>query len=284
MAELSLEQIIIYPVKSMAGIAVNQSRLSATGLEYDRRWMIVDEQGRFVTQRMHPQLALITVTMDNNAIQLTTPSGKHLTLPLHLTTGTPVDVRIWNDQVTALETSSTYHQWISDYLHMPARFIYMPDECFRGIDEHYRLSEDNQVSFADGFQYLLISEPSLQDLNKRLQSQNESAVEMSRFRPNLVVSANSAYEEDYWREISIGSHLFHVVKPCSRCVMTTVDARTGTKGIEPLRTLKTYRQHNNKTYFGQNLIYQPSASASGLLEVGQSLTVSRQSSTSNLPP
>jgi len=245
--------------------------------------MMVDGKSRFISQRLYPQLALISVSLDDQTIQLTTPSNSQLELPLQLNMGDSTEVRVWNDQVTALQAATNYNQWISDYLQIPVRFIYMPDDCFRPIDENYRLSNDNQVSFADGFPYLLISEPSLDDLNARLLSQNLSTVEMSRFRPNLVVSATGAYEEDHWREIRIHDQGFQVVKPCSRCIMTTVDANTGTKGSEPFQTLKNYRQRQNKAYFGQNLIHQPSRSANANLQVGQAVTVIRQSSTSNLP-
>jgi uncharacterized protein YcbX len=160
-------------------------------------------------------------------------------------------------------------QWFSEFLELSCQLVYMPDNSYRPVNSRYA-SHNQQVSFADGFPFLLISEASLQDLNERL----DQPIPMNRFRPNLVVSGCEAFAEDSWRSIRIGSIPFHVVKPCERCLITTVDQAQGIRGKEPLQTLAQYRLSNGKILFGQNLI----PAELGTLQVGDSVEICHSSS------
>jgi len=197
MTDRHVTRIYIYPVKSAAGIVVAEAELDAFGLRLDRRWMVVDDAGRFLTQRQLPRMALIRVALEGGALRLTFP------------------------------------------------------DAVRPVDPRYARPGD-RVAFADAFPVLLISEDSLEELNRRL----AEPVPMNRFRPNLVVRAGEPHAEDGWRRIRIGEVEFDVVKPCARCAITLTDQATAERGKEPLRTLATYRTRNGKVLFGQNLIHR----------------------------
>ncbi len=254
MSTIILSHIFIYPVKSLAGIALDTANITPLGLEYDRRWMIIDQQGRFVTQRLYPQLSQITTAIESDTIILTAADGSTTHLPLQLDAGSMVSTRVWKDSVDALVMTSAQNQWISHFLGKECRFVYMPDYSMRPVDQDYALSDNDLVSFADGFPFLLISDESLDDLNQRLQHKSILPVPIQRFRPNLFVRGCTPYAEDGWKSFKIGGNLFHGVKPCSRCIMTTVDPATGQKGREPLDTLLEYRKRGNQAYFGQNVL------------------------------
>jgi len=176
----------------------------------------------------------------------------------------PVAVRVWDDRVSAERVSAEADAWLSQFIEQACRLVHMPDTARRAVDPDYAAADD-QVGFADGFPFLLISQASLDDLNARL----DQPLPMLRFRPNLVISGCAPYAEDNWRRIRIGALEFRVAKPCSRCVIPTIDYATGEHGREPLQTLMTYRRRDNKIYFGQNLIHD----ASGRLERGMPVEV-----------
>jgi uncharacterized protein YcbX len=213
--------------------------------------MLIDTQGRFITQRKYARMTLLDIREGDDHWQVSAPGQPLLMLPKTLADGESVQVRVWNDHCTDLMAGVAYDQWFSAYLGVDCRLVYMPDSTQRLVDAQYAQQQEI-VSFADGFPLLLISEASLQDLNSRL---NEP-VPMQRFRPNIVVSGCDAFAEDAWREIRIGEARLNVVKPCSRCVMTTVDTQTAERGEEPLKTLKTYRERNGEVFFGQNVLPQ----------------------------
>ena len=245
-----LSQLNIYPLKSAGGISIEKAVSEARGLAHDRRWMVIDDSGQFVTQRNCPGMALIITKFSSQILNLNAPGMPELSLPLFPTDGEPLEVEIWGDRCEAWNTNLQAEKWITEFLGKSCRIVFMPDHSNRPVDPNYSVGE-SQVSFSDGFPLLLISEASLKDLNSRL----SVSVTMKRFRPNLVVKNTRAYEEDSWRFIRIGDCELQVVKPCSRCVLTTVDPEKGEfSGKEPLQTLSTYRKVTGKVLFGQNLI------------------------------
>ena len=260
-----LSQLNIYPLKSAAGITLESAMLDRRGLVYDRRWMVVDDSGEFISQRTFPRMALINTELVSQMLILNAPRMPELCMPLYPTEGTSQEVEIWGDRCEAWTATPQSSSWISQYLGKSCKIVFMPDHSNRPVDPDFAVDE-NQVAFSDGFPLLLISESSLSDLNNRL----PESVAMKRFRPNLVVKNTKPYEEDSWKKIKIGECEFNVAKPCSRCVLTTVDPETGEfSGKEPLRTLATYRKHNGNVLFGQNLI----GTKMGKLEVGMTVEI-----------
>jgi uncharacterized protein YcbX len=174
-------------------------------------------------------------------------------------------VEVWGDECKAIPASPAAHEWMSQYLGMDCRVVYMPEDSIRLVNPKYAIAPTDHVSFADGFPFLLISQASLDDLNQRL----ETPLPMNRFRPNFVVSGCTSFAEDTWKRIRIGTMEFHLVKPCARCIVTTVDQQTADRGQEPLRTLAQYRMQDGKILFGQNLV----AVGVGQVSVGDAVEV-----------
>lgn len=247
---MHLSEINIYPIKSLGGIALAESVVERRGLQYDRRWMLVDGLNRFITQREFPLMASISVAVTADAL-IAKHGGSAITMPLR-PGSRKAFVQIWDSQVEALEYGDDVNRWFTEAIGTKCRLIAMPESAKRTVDSKYALRRDEDtVSFADGYPYLLTNEASLANLNSRL----ETPVPMNRFRPNLVVSGAEPYAEDSWSMIRIGGTTFHLVKPCVRCVITTIDQTRGeSSGKEPLRTLAAYRSVGGKVMFGQNLI------------------------------
>jgi hypothetical protein len=264
MSPVTLSQLYIYPIKSMAGIALPTAVVEARGLQHDRRWMLVDQAGRFMTQRQYPQMALIKVSLTTSHLLLRAPTMPPLAVPFEPPHQTVMSVQVWRDVCGAIPLADDISKWFRTFLQVRCQLVYMPEPCDRTVD-HERVAADQPVSFADGFPFLLISQGSLDDLNQRL----EQPVPMNRFRPNLVVEGCEALAEDTWRQIRIGEVGFQVVKPCSRCGITTVDQGTAEVGQEPLKTLATYRRWDGKIWFGQNLVHEQL----GTLTVGDGVEV-----------
>jgi uncharacterized protein YcbX len=251
MNDLFLQDIYIYPIKSLGGIPLQQAEVQATGLQYDRRWMLTDENGNFLSQRAFPEMAMLQVSITSDGLLVRHKKGKFqpLTLPFYKHTGKEVRVTIWDDVCTALEVGMDANAWFTEALGMTVRLVYMPDTTQRLVDDRYA-SNSEIVSFADAYPILMIGQSSLDDLNKRL----EVPVLMNRFRPNLVFRGGRPYAEDLFREFRVGDVAFAGVKPCSRCVLITVNQEEGVRGQEPVKTLASYRTFNNKILFGQNLL------------------------------
>jgi len=273
MSAIQLSQIYIYPVKSLPGIPVSQATLTPRGLKNDRRWMLVNEKGIFITQRLYPQLALLNVLLSERHIHITLPDGRLIKLSQSPDSGNDIKVKVWNDYIIAKTTDTLSNQIISDYLDVRCQFVFMPDTTIRPVDPDFSCSSSDYVSFADGFPLLLISESSLQDLNDKLKVKNIPSVPMIRFRPNIVVKGCNAFAEDRWQKFMVGDNTLLGVKPCSRCVMTTVNPKTGQKGKEPLATLLEYRKKENKAYFGQNVLTDFKQSASLALSIGDPVEI-----------
>jgi uncharacterized protein YcbX len=260
---MHLSGISIYPVKSCAGIDLNQVRLDRFGPGGDRRWLVVDERGRFVSQRDQARMALIRVEQQAPGLRLSLGDSSIEVAP-PAADAPEVNVTIWEDSVRALLADAAASDWLSQQLGLPCRLVYMPDNCQRLVDGLYA-HEGETVSFADGFPLLLIAQASLEDLNSRL----DNPVPMNRFRPNLVVAGCDAFAEDGWRRIRIGALEFDVAKPCSRCVIPSIDQSSAQRDPQINRVLASYRRVNGQVMFGQNLLYQQA----GDLAVGDTVEV-----------
>jgi uncharacterized protein YcbX len=245
-----LSQIWIYPVKSLGGIRLKSANVMDKGLQYDRRWMLVDEAGVFMTQRLNPKMALFKVSIDQPKGKLNfTFEQDHFSIPTHSPISPKFIGKIWEDTVEVIEVSEECSQWFSEKLNVKCRLISFPEQNPRPVDPLYKVN-DEHVSLADGYPFLIIGEQSLADLNGKLQE----PVPMNRFRPNFVFTGGTPYEEDNWKDFRIGRNRFVGVKPCGRCIMTTINQDTAEQGREPLSMLSTYRKRNNKIYFGQNVL------------------------------
>jgi uncharacterized protein YcbX len=248
---MKLQDIYIYPIKSLGGIRLTSAKLEERGIQYDRRWMLVDAQGCFLSQRTHPHMAFLEVSLLPGGLQIIhkVDKSQSLLFPYTPETDRMIPVSIWEDQVEGQVVSETAGKWFSEILGMPCELVMMPETIERKVDPKYAVKGET-VSYADAMPYLLIGQASLDDLNGRL----EIPVPMNRFRPNLVFSGGIPFEEDGWTTLRIGEAAFKVTKPCARCVLTTVDQATAKKSKEPLRTLAGYRNVEGKVLFGQNML------------------------------
>ncbi len=249
--ETYLFGIYIYPVKSAGGISLQRAEVGFRGLKYDRRWMVVDKNLNFISQRNFPRLATVKVELTNDHLLMYAPDLPHFRVPIFCEKILVKNVRIWNDICMAYSCGKEPAEWFSTLLKTECRLVFMPDVSNRPVNASVSPLQ-KQVSFADSFPFLIISEASLHDLNGRL----PAPLPMNRFRPNLVITGCSPYSEDDWKTVQIGSLRLHVVSPCSRCVITTVDQDTGEAGKEPLRALATYRRKGDKVLFGQNAVHE----------------------------
>jgi uncharacterized protein len=248
---IRLTGLNIYPIKAARGIPLDGSVVDEFGLRYDRRWMVVDESGVFLSQRSHPRLALVVPSIGGGELRVDAPGMPRLETPLHPKASVATSVTVWNDTCPANWVGERAAEWFSDFLGCACTLVHMADQIVRPADPAFAPA-GVRVSFADGFPFLLISEESLADLNGRL----ADPLPMNRFRPNLVVSGCEPYAEDGWGSIESGGVRLRVVKPCDRCLVTTTDQATGERGKEPLRTLATYRKVGSDVMFGQNVVHE----------------------------
>ena len=268
---ISVSELNIYPIKSCKGTSLTEWATTLSGLVWDRQWLVVKEDGQFLTQRQIPAMAQIKPELAANgadhslvSMQLSAP-GMPLLAFESTGLGKSRQVKVWNDTCTAIDEGPEAAAWLSEYLQTSCGLVRFAPDFVRQVDQKFKRDDIDQVGFADGFPFLLLSEQSLADLNDRL----EEKLPMNRFRPNIVVSGSGAFEEDDWKTIRIGEMLFHVVKPCARCVITCTDQETLKVGPEPLRTLSLYRSQMNKIMFGQNLV----PVGSGKIRLGDKLQV-----------
>lgn len=251
---IHLTALHIYPVKSLGGISLRQSGLTARGLAHDRRFLVVHPDGEFLTQREYSQMATVWLDIDGDTMTLAAPDLDAVTLPLTPARQPTRKVRVWNSVVEAQSVSAEADRFLSQYLGLACHLVYMPDDSVRAINPDHSRPGD-MVSFADGYPLLLTSESSLADLNQRIQANGRQPVPMNRFRPNLVIAGAASGAEDTWKAIRIGEAEFRFAKPCVRCQVTTTDQASGeVRGPEPLATLSTYRDTPTGVFFGQNLI------------------------------
>jgi MOSC domain-containing protein len=261
---LRLSGLNIYPIKSARGIALTESEVDEFGLRYDRRWMAVDRDGEFLSQRSHPRLALVAPGIGNGVLRVDAPGMPTLELPLEPSSAVSTRVSVWDDTCAASWVGEKAANWFSEFLAYDCSLVHMDRAVMRPADPAFAPA-GSRVSFADGFPFLLISEESLADLNRRM----AQPLPMNRFRPNLVIAGGEPYQEDGWTRIAIGGIGLRVVKPCGRCLVTTTDQNTGERGKEPLRTLATYRKRDGEVMFGQNVLHE----GMGWLRVGDAVVL-----------
>lgn len=268
---ITISTLIYYPIKACRGFDVQTSNVERMGLEHDRRMMVVTPEGGFLTQREYPRLALVTPTLNNDSLSLSAPNFDSIQFRLQKT-GTPTQVNIWKSKgVHAIDQGDEPAAWFSDWLGASVRLVHFADGFKRKVNADYAVRDDDHTGFADGYPILIISEESLQDLNSRLDSPQGAVppVPMNRFRPNLVVKGGEPFVEDTWKRIRIGDVEMALVKPCARCVVTTIDKDTLEKNKEPLKTLGVYRKHKLGAIFGMNVI----PLNGGRLEIGMSVEI-----------
>ena len=243
--------LYVYPLKAARGLSLPEAKLDAFGIEGDRRWCLVGEDDRVITQRDCPVLATLDVSPSGGGLEIRAEGRPPLRVFLPRTEQTFLPVDVWADRTEGLAIGPDADAWMEDLLDRPCRLLSMPSTTRRQVSLQFGGPGD-RVSYADGYPLLLTSEASLADLNTRL----ETPVPMDRFRPNLVVDGAGPFAEDGWARIRVGSTTFRVVKPCARCVVTTTDQRSGVRGKEPLRTLAEFRRVDDKVLFGENLVHE----------------------------
>ena len=260
--QVRLESIYVYPLKSARRVPLASAHVEQRGLRHDRRWMVTDASGRFLSQRDVPGFAVVRVSLASEGLSLEAPGMPRALVCEPSPDAATVPVQIWKDTVEASLAGPEAEAWMSDYAGRPCRLVYMPGKTLRRLNPAYATGI---VSFADGYPLLVTTLASLEYLNSRM----DMPVDMSRFRPNIVIAGSRPYEEDNWKRICIGSVCFRVAKPCDRCVVTTIDQDTAEQGKEPLRTMGQYRKRGSGVYFGQNLVPE----AQGEIRVGDTVEV-----------
>jgi hypothetical protein len=256
----TLTGLHVYPLKGARGIALEHAEVLPQGIRHDRRFMLVGEDGVFLSQRVHPRLALVEVAIGAAELAIAA-SGSHANVPL-APEGPRRRVRVWDDDVDAIVVDGEASGLLSEHLGLRCSLVFMPDDIVRAVDPTYARPGD-RVGFADGFPLLVAAQASLDDLNARL----ETPVPMNRFRPNLVIAGTEAWEEERHAGARIGELVVRMPKRCARCTVTLVDQATGERGKEPLRTLATFRAENAEVYFAQNAI----PDQAGVVRVGDSV-------------
>jgi len=262
-----VEQLYVHPIKSCAGIAVEAARVTVRGLEHDRRWMIADDGGRFLSQRTLPELALVHIAIDGERYVVRRDGHPPLFLPFVHDDGAAVDVEVWDDRMRALRHDHG-SDWFSRMLGGTVQLVFMPDDTRRLVEREYARADDI-VSFADGYPLLVVNRASLVALGRDAGGD----VDVRRFRPNVVVSGAAAWAEDDWRALAVGgggsapSLTLRTPKPCARCSIPGVDPDSAAITKEPLRTLAKLRTRDNQAWFGINAI----PDGEGTLRVGDSV-------------
>ena len=275
-----LSELNIYPIKSCRGISLAEAVVEERGLQFDRRWMLVDENNRFLTQREYPVMATIATRIENGELRV--ENGRNSVVIPDVNGSPRQRVTVWRSRVEAAVYGNGVNEFFSEAMGARVRLVAMT-EARRPVNYWYRVHKGDHVSFADGYPFLLIGEESLEQLNRRIADASGGAGEtpafqsipMNRFRPNFVVKGSEPFAEDTWKKVRIGGTVFHVVKPCARCPIPTIDQETGVRhSSEPTRTLATFRQvrrkDKNKILFGQNLIADEGG---GTVRVGDEVEV-----------
>lgn len=256
---LHVSDLYLYPLKSGGGVPIPAAVLDSLGVSGDRRWMVVDADRRFLTQRELPEMALLRASLNGSGVTISFPGHD----PIQVTppsSGAPrLAVTVWDDTFAAPSAAPEASAWMSRVLGRACTLMHCPPETERPVDPDYA-SDGERVSFADGFPLLVIGQASLDDLNTRLEQRGEPAVPMNRFRPNVVIAGGEPFAEDGWKRIVIGDGPdaipLDIVKPCARCSTVPVDQATGIRGKEPLAILATFRRRGTKVHFGQNALHR----------------------------
>ncbi|MGZ5198759.1 MAG: MOSC domain-containing protein [Telluria sp.] len=271
-----LTELVLYPIKSCAGINVERAQVTAAGLSalgvHDREWMLVTEDGQFLTQREHPRMALIVPKVEGGRLVVNAPDAGPLALDLAAAGGAPRGVRIWDDAVLAADCGDAAASWFSRVLGSPCRLVRFRHDVVRPTSTKWTGGVAAQARFADAYPLLLVGAASLADLNRRLVNAGRAPLPMNRFRPNLVVDGIEPYEEDYLDSLAAGDLLIKPVKPCARCPIPSIDQATGIAGPDPLDIMLSYRANqrmDGAVCLGMNCIL--ATGMAGELRVGQVL-------------
>ena len=261
---LTVEAITIYPIKGARGVSLDRAEVDARGFVGDRRWMVVDLAGEFLTQRQVAELALVEPRIEPDGLVLTLPSGAVCKVVYPTESAQQREVRVWRDRVMARDAGDESAAFLSEHLKREVRLVWMSDDALRPVETRPG-TEGQIVSFADGYPFLVLASATLDGLNDKL----EDPVSMDRFRPNLVIGGADSDAEDTWYRYRIGTIVFTNVKPCGRCVVTTIDQHTLARSSEPLKTLATYRRAGGEVIFGQNAVHE----GRGVVGVGDAVEV-----------
>lgn len=262
---LQLSGLFVYPIKSLGGISLTHAQVTDRGLQHDRRWMLVDQNNRFISQREVVQMALCKPSLTNDGLLITyQPTGEELLIPYQPKTHEFSDVTVWDDTCRGQFVSAEADAWFSRVLNIDCRLVYMPDDSLRPVDPQYA-SADKVTSFSDAYPFLIISEASMDDLSRRAGED----IPVNRFRPNLVFTGGDAYAEDGMTHFMINGIHFYGVKLCARCPIPGINQETAQRVKEPLKALNGYRRKNNKVWMGQNLVHE----GKGVLSVGDAIEV-----------
>jgi uncharacterized protein YcbX len=286
-----LVSIHIYPMKAGRAVDLGEARVEPWGLAGDRRWMLADEDGRFISQREEPSLALVVVSTtpdsttpdsttpdsaspdsaspDSGALTVAAPGRPDLRIAVPGPDAPQLKVTVWSSVLVAAAAGAAADAWFSAYLGRPVNLVYLDDPATRRPVSQEFGREGDTVSFADGYPLLLTTTGSLDDLGRWLAEDGDQPVPMKAFRPNVVVAGTPPWAEDRWLRVRIGEVPFRVVKPCGRCVVTTIDQQTGVRGRQPLKMLGRHRRFGKQLVFGQNLI----PDRTGVIRVGDPVEV-----------
>ncbi|MEG3436618.1 MOSC domain-containing protein [Pannus brasiliensis CCIBt3594] len=262
---MRVNSLYIYPIKSCRGISLSRAEVTPKGFRHDREMMLVDASGKFLTQRQHPKMATIGVTLAGESIALSAGDREISFQPTF--TGEKIPVEVWGDRAIAIDQGDEVARWFEEVLEIPCRLVRQSPDEIRPVNPSYAGDSSTPVSFADGYPILLTNTASLADLNDRLTEK----IPMIRFRPNLVIESERPFIESGWKSIEIAGILYSLVKPCSRCLITTTDQQTGERNPtkEPLKTLATYRTFAGGIMFGENVIPRKT----GMIAVGDPVTI-----------
>jgi uncharacterized protein YcbX len=276
-----LSAITLYPIKSCAGLSLQEATLTSLGVMsaqiYDREWMVVDHNGMCLTQREHPRMALIKPTLKGATLELRAPGMLRLEVPLGLpdpATAPTLTTHLWEDTVLAYDCDALTAEWFSQAIGVPCRLARFHANAARPVSTKWTGGVQATTMFSDGYPILVAGEASLQDLNQKLLAAGRQALPMNRFRPNLVIDGIEAFEEDYAESYQIGDVLLKPVKPCPRCPMPSIDQDTGQFGPDPMDIMQSYRakpEVDGALCFGMNAILL--AGEDQRVRVGQEIEV-----------
>ncbi|WP_442783612.1 MOSC domain-containing protein [Collimonas fungivorans] len=275
----TITTLTLYPIKSCAGIALQAATVTAAGLSHlhahDREWMVIDSDGQFLSQRSHPAMALIAPALQDGAMTVQAPGMPPLlvpTAPLDRAQAASLEVTVWDDHLSAHDCGDDAAAWFSRVLGQPCRLVRFDPAARRLASKKWTLDADAPTRFADGYPMLLISQGSLDNLNRKLQAQARTPLPMNRFRPNIVIDGVDAFEEDFLETLRAGPICLQPVKPCTRCPMPAIDQASGEIGPDPMDILLTYRANprvEGAVTFGVNMLVREGNGA--VLRIGQDI-------------
>jgi uncharacterized protein len=261
---LKISELYIYPIKSLGGINLRQAEVTDRGFKYDRRWMLMDNNNRFLSQREVATMALLRVSLSDTGLIVTNiVDASTLFISFTPQKNEFIEVIIWDDTCKGQLVSDEADKWFTQALGLNCRLVYMPDDSYRPTDPRY--ADNNVTSLSDGYPFMMIGQASLDELNSHL----DEALPINRFRPNMVFTGGLPYQEDIMNEFTVNNIHFNGVKLCARCNITTINQADASKGKEPLKTLAGYRLKNKKIYFGQNVVH----TGTGIITIGDEIKV-----------